>query len=879
MKTIGALTVLMMMIATPIVAQNAPAVPKSAGTLEVGPGGVSDDSYKAGEYNGLQSKGGFFIGNFDVRGVQTADSAKRWRLRGNDLGLDTRSIWGDVAKQGRVRFLFGYDQLRRNRSDTYQTPLLGTGSSTLTLPSAWLVPTVAGASGTNTATNNISARGLIPSIAAAPYINTATTATQGAILTPTSAQMTQINAAANVDLPFFHNVNLDTTRYRVDLGLNYGIGDNWGFDLAARPEHRAGLKPMGTVSRNTGGDISMIIADPIDTNTEQFAANLNYKGAKTMIQGGYYGSIFSNKIKSVSWQNWATTGLTTNTMSSTPGNDYHQFVLTANQKLSSTSRLVANASYARGTQNETFLTDSTTPVVPVPALHGLVVTTAFDAKYTARPIKKMDVAAAYKFDDHDNQTPINIYQYADAGETPTPNANFPAGPTNPLGPVVAQNANANRPYSRKLNQATVDVGYPLVHGQRVSAGYEFQRNDRRCPGSWISCADAAITNENVAKADWRTNLTGNLTARVSYEHGRRRTPDYNENAYLALVPYGAVVPAGQAQSALAAMEQNSLPGYGPVLGFNNGVFVNGTFFPNNNAMANAMYANNNRISELIGMRRYYVADRDRDKVRSLLGWQASEALSLQGSVDFNRDNYPDSTYGVQQTNVAGVNVDGNYAVSDRISADLFYGYDRMRGVTAGNSYTGNSNTATIANSQPGVVGLSGNSCDGFTTLLQRNNNNKVDPCLDWQSAIRDEVHTVGFSLVDKRFLSPKFDLVANVIVSHARTANNVTGGNWANNLLTGPGAPPTSTAAYFIASTALPTVPTTSSEVRLDGRYSVGKGRVVRLSYSYLHMTSSDWQYEGLQMGAGTLSGVLPTSEQPFNYNVHMFGVSYVMTF
>ena len=189
------------------------------------------------------------------------------------------------------------------------------------------------------------------------------------------------------------------------------------------------------------------------------------------------------------------------------------------------------------------------------------------------------------------------------------------------------------------------------------------------------------------------------------------------------------------------------------------------------------------------------------------------------------------------------------------------------------------NTGTIANSQPGVVGLSGNTCNPYTTLLQRNNNNKIDPCLDWQSAMLDNVHTVGFSFIDKRFLSPKLDLTANLIVSRARSTNTVAGGNWQNNLLTGPGAPPTTTAAYYIASTPMPTVPTTSSEVRLDGRYELGKGHVLRLSYAYLRMTSSDWQYDGMQMGMGTLSGVLPTNEQPFNYHDHMFGVSYVVTF
>ena len=37
-------------------------------TFGVGPAGVGDGSYKAGEYNGLQKKGGFPIGNIDWRG-------------------------------------------------------------------------------------------------------------------------------------------------------------------------------------------------------------------------------------------------------------------------------------------------------------------------------------------------------------------------------------------------------------------------------------------------------------------------------------------------------------------------------------------------------------------------------------------------------------------------------------------------------------------------------------------------------------------------------------------------------------------------------------------------------------------------------------------
>ena len=48
----------------------------------------------------------------------------------------------------------------------------------------------------------------------------------------------------------------------------------------------------------------------------------------------------------------------------------------------------------------------------------------------------------------------------------------------------------------------------------------------------------------------------------------------------------------------------------------------------------------------------------------------------------------------------------------------------------------------------------------------------------------------------------------------------------------------------------------------------------MRLLYWYQHLTSSDYIYDGMQFG--TLTNVIPTSEQPFHYNVHVVGVSYV---
>jgi hypothetical protein len=633
---------------------------------------------------------------------------------------------------------------------------------------------------------------------------------------------------------------------------------------------------MGTVSRNTGGDISTVIPVKIDSHTNQVTLGLAYKGTRAFAQAGYYGSYFTNNVASMSWQNWATPAGTMNTISSDPSNQFSQFSATAGYNFRPTTKLIVGGSYGRATQNDAFITNVTTPVVPVSSLNGLVVTTAFNAKLTARPTKKLNLLAAYKYDNRDNQTAIHIFQYADDEEAAVANALFPAGGTNALGAVLAQNANANRPYSKRLNLFNADADYAVANRQWIKVGYDFEGIYRSCPGAWIDCADASNTHEQTGRAEWRMNMGGNFSARVNYARSQRRAPNYNENAFLALVPYANVCPATSVGcvSALAFMNQNNWTGYGPSLGYAATTGNMNLFFPSNSALANTAYANNNRISELPGMRRYYVADRDRNKVRTLLNWQATDELSIQSRVDLTNDVYPNSTYGVQNSKGWAANVDASYTPNEIISLNAFYTYEDQRSTTKGNSYTANSNAATVSNGQVGAVGLSGNSCDTFTTLQQRNNNNKLDPCLDWSADMSDKAQTVGVGATRK---TENLELIGNLALTRSNWNNNVIGGNWANNLRNGPGGAPTTIAAFFIAATPLPTVTTNAVDLRLNARYLLSASQSLRLSYTYMQMSSADFAFEGMQFGS--LNAQLPTNEQPFNYKVHVIGLSYLFSF
>ena len=141
----GALVGVAMMSATAYAEDAANSAPtaeelvKPTSHIELGAIYVGRDSFKQGEYNGLESQGLHGIANIDLGGGGAYDSsdATRYRITGVDLGLDTRRLNAEYGKQGSYRITYTHDELRRNTTDDYKTLWNGAGSDTLTLPSAY----------------------------------------------------------------------------------------------------------------------------------------------------------------------------------------------------------------------------------------------------------------------------------------------------------------------------------------------------------------------------------------------------------------------------------------------------------------------------------------------------------------------------------------------------------------------------------------------------------------------------------------------------------------------------------------------------------------------------------------------------------------------
>ena len=840
-------------------------------SVEVGGGWARNGTAKAHEYNGVHGNGLFLNGHVDLRGGgdYASDDATRWHIGAHDLGLDKRGVEGEYGVQGRFRLDLHYDEWRRQRSDTYQTPYLGAGTDLLTLPAGWVVPVVPRISITTPAqgvAGGANARGLSPAVTQSNAI------VNGVSTPPTGPQTALASTLQQTDLPMFRNVDLSTQRNRYGLGASVELARNWQLTASFNEEHKFGLKPMGTVTRYTNGDMSATIPDLIDQNTEQINLGVTFATAKATFNVSYYGSLFVNNVPSMSWANWALPG-NVQTMSTAPSNQFHQLSVTGSYAFSTQTRLTGNLAYGRSTQDETFLTDVSTPLVPSTSLHGLVVSTAANLKLVTRPMRALAVTGAYKFDERDNRTPVLTYAFYDAGEAKTGTSLFDTSPAFAgLGLGSNANINANRPYSRRANQFNVDADYAFVPGQAVKVGAEYQTINRYCRGSWIACADADKVDETTLNTEWRLNPLEHFGARVALS-AARRSVNYNEDAFLALVPAANLSPTGAGgATAYSELTLLGLTGYGPVLGLPT-TPLNATqaiFFPNNNALANAQYGNQNRISELIGMRRYNMADRDRAKVRTSLSWQADETLSLQAGLDFNNDRYSNSVYGLQRAKSTALNLDGTFSPSDKTSLSLFYTVEDQRSKSAGNTYTANS-TATSVNTFTAIEG----GC--FATIALRNASNKIDPCLDWSADMRDKVQSIGLNFTRKQMFGGALDASAGLVYTEARSDIGVSGGSYVNNPLAVAGAPAGTTAAFYIPATALPTVKTDTTEVKLSLLYRYAKDQAFRFGYLWQYMKAQDWAYDAMQVGG--LSGVLPTSEQAPRFHATTVGVTYVYFF
>jgi MtrB/PioB family decaheme-associated outer membrane protein len=424
--------------------------------VELGIGQVSDDAYRFGRYNGLQKQGPYAIGDINARG--SGEDDRFWRLRGTNLGLESRYLRLDAGVRGRQAYFFEYDQLPNYKDDTGRTPFLGIGDATLTLPDGF-------------------------------DINT--------------------NLDANL-----RPVELETERKRLGLGAAFTSRKYWKLDVAYQHETKDGIDQRGSSMANgaqglVGNTTAALLPEPVDFTTNMVDVALNYAKDNAQLQLAYHMSLFDNDEFALTWedpffpQRYASQALA-------PDNQFHQLALTGAYLLPYRSRISGTFSLGRMTQDQNFQPYTVNPALdsglPRASLDGEVWVSTAKLKVDSRPVRKLQLSAQYRYDDRDNDTPVETYDYVVADS-------FPATPLK------------NNPLSYTRNQVDLTANYRINPTMSLRGGYQYEHMSRD-----YRQEEREETREHTLSGRWKLQPHNKVDISLYAEAGERDGSNYKAPA-------------------------------------------------------------------------------------------------------------------------------------------------------------------------------------------------------------------------------------------------------------------------------------------------------------------------------------------------------------
>lgn len=759
-------------------------------SIEIGANVTSKDSAKFGEYNGLDKKGFELNGNLSLKGGDAygqGTGTNYWTVNGTDLGTTSRELGATVGNQGKWSLGIDYDQLRHNIDDTYQTPYQGSmGGNLFTLPQSFGV-----------------INGVKPS--PATYANGNPVPYAAMALTPSQ-------------LAAFQQENVYSQRENTSVKAGINIDRQWSLNFDWKHIDQSGAKLIGSGTDNLkdsvgtwGNEKVAILMNPTNSQTDNFNLGLNWKGDKGFFSVGYYGSLYRDHYDGLSWSNpWLATPATkgsnvtgTNpgeafqidSMATPPSNQFHQLNLTGGYTLAPTTRLVGGLSYARNTQNMSYAGTYTPDMVtglPVNSLDASVIMKHADLKLTNRTTDALNLSAGLTYNERDNHTTSNMYSFNVLG-----------------GDAVSP---VNIPESWKHTQFDLSGDYRIDSKQHVHAGYGYDKFERWCDTSSALYGIGAVgVTGSVTPADGGAYGTATSCAQVPKETTNSLDLDYRIAASDALS-----FKAGYAYSKRKADVNTYF--YNPLHSFTEGY-------------------------ENMGFLAFFQASRNENAVKLSTDWQATDKLDVTLSGKYTKDDYTDTTFGVQKGSEGSINLDGTYTVSDNVSINAFV--------------TSQHRTRDMSNA-------SGRIADSLGTAFFTNN-------------LTDDQLMLGLGSKQKDLMAGKLTLSEELSYSLGKTdySTGVGGtGSGSTCTVSSTGTTQTTNCGSF------PTIKSGITTLKLSGSYMISKPASMVLGYQYQHLSVTDPQYYAdYQFGYVSGSGILPSFQQAPSYNVSEVFVAYKYSF
>jgi MtrB/PioB family decaheme-associated outer membrane protein len=335
----------------------------TSGTADVGVGNVSDKSAKFGDYSGLQRKGAHAVLGAAVT-LRDPDGTYA-DVNASDLGLDSRGLSVRGGREGLVALGLRYDEIPRYFGDGAQTPFLGVGGDTLTLP--------------------------------------------GGFASPSTSTMPLTANLGAIDPGYSFR--------RLDLSGSWLGTDSLHVHVGFRRDVRDGTRPLYGSFLATAAQLPA----PVDQVTDLLELTAAYSAAQWQASLSYQLSQFRNGTSSLTWDNPFTAvvpGATRGQLALAPDNELHQIIGSGAYQLAPTVRASADFAIGRLTQNQPFLASTLNTTLapgalPASSLDGRVDTFNGSVRITAAPLEGLRLNASYARDVRDNRTARLTYPHVE----------------------------------------------------------------------------------------------------------------------------------------------------------------------------------------------------------------------------------------------------------------------------------------------------------------------------------------------------------------------------------------------------------------------------------------------------------------------------------
>ncbi|MEO8312711.1 MAG: MtrB/PioB family decaheme-associated outer membrane protein [Caldimonas sp.] len=211
------------------------------------------------------------------------------------------------------------------------------------------------------------------------------------------------------------------------------------------------------------------------------------------------------------------------------------------------------------------------------------------------------------------------------------------------------------------------------------------------------------------------------------------------------------------------------------------------------------------------LRKFYLADRQRDSAAARAEYTLSEKVAISVSADWARDDYTHSQVGLRSARSLNIGADLSYAISERTQLHAFAQADRINSEQAGS--------------------------ESFAAP-------------DWAAHSKDRFDVFGLGIKHVAIVD-KLDIGGDVVLSKARSDIAVDNG---------AAAPP------------FPTATTRLDGLKVYATYKLKERLSLTGSFAWERYESQDWRLDGVL--PGTVPNLLSLGAQPANYSLSVLRVA-----